>query len=154
MTATTPQDLAAQAHAFFEARERGEGERFTTTRYDSPEWLRDLVHEAHGEFLPDDWRYSTIHNALVFIAENPGADDDSAHEFADTAVDVYSADRLAWLASNLRRLAYVDEAVAEYGPREQIIDNIGIGQYGEAFEIYASIYASLDDRAALVSCES
>ncbi len=145
MTATTVQDLARIALEFFETRTRDSGETFETTRDDAPDWIVDMIRDAHGDFLPEDWRYSTIRAALDFIADNPDAED-YAGEFADEAVDVYSHARLRWLASNLTRASYVDDACEEFGDdrRGGILADIALGQYMEASEIYGSVWASLE----------
>ncbi len=142
--------LAAEAAAFFETRQRDDGAAFITTRGDSPVWLDDLVRDAHGDFLPDDWRYSAIRDALDFIAEREPDDDDDAQdlagEFADETVDTYTGARLAWLASNLRRIAYVDDAREKYGADGGIAEQIGMGQYAEAYDVYSSVVSSLATR--------
>ena len=136
--------LAAEAAAFFETRQRDDGAAFITTRGDSPVWLDDLVRDAHGDFLPDDWRYSAIRAALDFIADNPDAEDYGG-EFADEAVDTYSHARLQWLASNLNRASYVDDACEEFGAEGlTTVERIGLGQYAEASEVYGSVWASLE----------
>lgn len=151
MTATTISDLAREAYAALETRQRDDGETFTTTRDDAPAWVSDLVYAAHGDFLPEDWRYDCIHSALSHIAD-AGADDaddldDAAHEFADGHVDVYTAGRLQWLASNLNRPAYVDDAVEQMGASDlDTTERIGLGQYVESLEVFESVRQSLADR--------
>jgi hypothetical protein len=69
---------AAEAAAWLEPALRDENDpesSFIRLRDGAPEWVRDLVHAAHGEFLPDDWRYDKIQEALLFIAENEDAED-------------------------------------------------------------------------------
>ena len=43
---------------------------------DAPQWFTDLCHYAHGDMLPDDWRYEFIQDALNAL-EN---DDDDENE--------------------------------------------------------------------------
>lgn len=145
-------ELAGEAYDQFETAERADGESFVRLKEGAPDWLVTLVHEAHGDFLPDDWRYACIKSALGFIHDNePGELDDShellddSHEFADGEVDVYTSARLAWLSSNLNRASYCDEAVEEFGISDDggIIDRIGLGQYAEASEVYYSVVTSL-----------
>lgn len=143
--------LAAEAYAALETRTRDDGERFTTSKDDAPEWVKDLVYTAHGDFPPEDWRYDCIHSALSHIADS-GADDaddldDAAHEFADGHVDVYTGARLQWLASNLDRPGYVDDAVAQMGAADlDTTERIGLGQYAESLEVFESVRRSLADR--------
>jgi hypothetical protein len=152
MTAShiTTSSIAGEAYDWFTRQERGD-ETITVLKDGAPEWLTDLVYEAHGEFLPDDWRYQTIRNALGHIHDNSlDSEDemqDSAHEFADGNVDTYNHARAQWLASNLNRAGYVDEAVEEFGHHEYgIYGDIGLGQYRESEEIYQGVCESLQAR--------
>lgn len=150
----TISSLADEAYALFQSRERDNDESFTSLKDTAPEWLHDLVREAHGEFLPDDWRYDAIHSALGAIGDS-GAEtaddlDDAAHEFADGNVDTYNAARTAWLASHLSRGGYCDDAAQEFGfevtQERGIFDLIGLGQYREGEEIFQSVRESLEAR--------
>lgn len=140
-------EIATEAESYFESRKRGE-ETIIVTKDDAPDWVTDLCHDAHGDMMPDDWRYDAIHSAVSLIAES-GADDESDledrdHEFADGQVDIYTSDRLRWLASNLDRTAYVDEARSEFGGEDSdVTEQIGMGQYMEASEIWGSVVRSL-----------
>lgn len=145
------QDAARAAAGWFEGRTRDDGSRFVTLRDGAPEWIRDLVYEAHGDFLPEDWRYACIAAAVDAIAEDEDAD---AGEFADDQVDVYTSDRLRWLSSNLNRAAYCDEAAEELGhdmSREDgIVGLIGLGQYQEASEVFGLVLRGLETRVGEV----
>lgn len=146
MTLTIDQ-LAGEAYAAFEARQRDDDTSYVTLRDDAPGWLHDLVRAAHGDMLPDDWRYASIRAALGAINDaGEGADlDDLAHEWADGHVDVYTGARLAWLASDLNRAGYCDDAVDEglVSPDAGIVDRIGAGQYAESLEVYAAVLEGL-----------
>jgi hypothetical protein len=153
MTHTISQ-LAQEAYATFE-RDNSDTTLWKT-RDDAPEWVSELVHEAHGSFLPDDWRYDCIHSALSHIADS-GADDeadlaDEDHAFSDGHVDVYNARRAAWLASNLERGGYCDEAVEEglVSAEAGIYALIGAGQYMECQEVWGSVVRSLADHLETV----
>jgi hypothetical protein len=155
------QSLAAEAYACFEQARRAtgdtatgpreDGERYWRTKDGTPDWVRDLVHAAHGGMLPDDWRYATIAHALESLAR--GTDPDDSGEFADGYVDVYNHDRLTWLASYGYRQGYVDDACAQFGTLADasIMDRIGLGQYLEASEVFSSVVSSLEDRMDEVS---
>ena len=144
----TIQDLAREASEWFETRQRDNGDTFFTLKDGRPDWVQDLVHAAHGEdFLPDDYRYRWTYGALEFIADADGDPLDDVGEFADLAVDTYTSERFAWLASNLQRAGYVDEAVEELGrPDGGIVEMIGLGQYAEASEVYGLVCRALDER--------
>src|SRR5438067_880220 len=144
---STIQELARNAGSCFERGTRPDGESFTRVKDGSPEWVSELVREAHGDdFLPDDWRYEHVHSALEFIAEAEDAEDGRA-EFADSAVDVYTGGLFSWLSSNMRRQSYVDEATEEFGPADSVADSIARGQYLEASEVYGLVLGFLEQRA-------
>ncbi len=107
----------------------------------APQWAVDVVRKAHGDMMPDDWRYHVIRAACEYLSE----DRDDDHEFADGQVDVYTSDRTAWLASSLDRVAYVVDAAADYGARPDPIDAIAQGQYAEAEEILDLVRSALGD---------
>jgi len=144
--------LARSATAYFTTKEvERDGTKTTIVVYtdDAPEWLTDLTREAHnaGAMLPDDGRYMQIRSALDAIADESATLDDH-HEWADSEIDAYTGARIAWLAQG-NRYTYCDQAqeegVAE--PGASILDLIAAGQYMEACETFASVWASLDDAA-------
>jgi hypothetical protein len=117
----------------------------------APAWVRDMVRDAHCGMVPDDWRYATILEALNHIAECADTEDilDSSHDFADLACDVYSSDLLCWVASSLQRVAYVDNALEEFGHGDRtLLGLLQMGQYYEATEIYDEVLAALRECAA------
>lgn len=146
----TIHELAADAYRCFETATRDDGSHYVRTRDDAPEWVGDLVRAAHGDMLPDDWRYQAIRDALGAI-DDAGADadlDDLGHEFADGNVDTYTGERIAWLGSHASRAGYCDEAADEFGGEDLgIVERIGLGQYAELREVYASVLESLRERA-------
>lgn len=141
-------EIAVEASRWFETATRGDdGATFVRVKDGAPDWVTDLVHEAHGEMLPDDWRYQLAADAAEAIAD--GTDDPG--EFADGHVDVYTFDRFAWLSSHLARQGYVDTAAEEFGlPADgdfSVVDAIGRGQYVEAGEVFGLVLAFLERRA-------
>ncbi len=127
--------LARTAASSFEVATREDGTEYTRRKEDAPTWLQELVFEAHGDMLPDDWRYACIAAACEAIAD--GTDD--AHDFADPYVDVYTADLYEWLSSNLTRQGYCDDADREYGADTGIVERIQVGQYEEAREVFEAV---------------
>jgi hypothetical protein len=146
---TTLATLAREASDAFEQGTRPDGETFRRVRDGAPAWITDIIREAHAGMLPDDWKYDKAEDAFDAIAD-AGAEtredcDDLRHEFADGAVDVYTHDRLKWLASHLDRAGYVDQAASDglTAPDTEIVDRIGIGQYVEAEEIFEAVLTGL-----------
>lgn len=148
-TTATIQARAAEALGWFETRRRGcteDGEEYVTLRDERPEWVQELVRTAHGDILPDDWRYATIREALEMItdadADDRDALDDAAGDFADN-VDVYTSDLLAWVSSGGGRVGYCDEAIDEYGFAENLWQILSRGQYVERLEVFELVLTAL-----------
>jgi hypothetical protein len=112
--------------------------------------MTDVIHEAHGDMLPDDWKYEHVYHIASRIAdmENETADAirDNEHEICDSLVDVYNSNLLAWVGSNLTRAAFVDEAISEMGwPKDGgLFTALQWGQYEELRGIYSSLVNSLE----------
>jgi hypothetical protein len=142
----TIQDRAREAARWFETATRESGDEFLRLRDGRPEWVQDLVFAAHGagEFMPDDYRYRLTREALEWIADEESDPSDTASEFADQAVDVYTGARLQWLASNLLRPGYCDYAREEFGAEGDIVALIGMGQFMEASEVYHEVLSALE----------
>ena len=142
----TVQALAKYAVQWFETAHRGDDPEKPYTRLgkDAPKWISDMIHDAHSDMFPDDWKYDCIADALSAIAENDDPEDFSS-EFADNYVDIYNSERVAWLASHGLRAAYCSDAAAELGTESHdVIELIGLGQYFEASEVYGIVLQDLE----------
>jgi hypothetical protein len=104
----------------------------------APEWFTDLCRTAHGTMLPDDWRYEFIDDALSAIA-------DECEDMRDVDDSYpYTADRLAWLASNIERPGYCDEAAKEYGVKTgDVLELVTLGMSAEMREVYELVLSAL-----------
>lgn len=146
----TIQERARLLHAAMERRTRSNGEGFYSLADGAPEWMQDAVYAAHGDMLPDDWRYRIIRGAATALAG--GDDPDDPYLFADEFVPHQTADRLSWLSSHAYRASYVDDAVADLGHSDcGVIGDIGMGIYEEAAEVFGllvSALAELDEDSA------
>lgn len=148
MMAARLETLAREALGWFHYITRpGETAQIATLKDGHPEWVTDLVREAHegGDLLPDDWTYLHVWFALEHVADAYGPD--AAHDFADSCVDVYNHDRLAWLTNYPRAVDYVNEGREEFGTGRDLIDEIGTGQYLALTALYESVVRSLRERA-------
>lgn len=109
----------------------------------APEWASAVADAAHGDMMPDDWRYQMLDTALYAIAE--GNDPDEVEP------PVYTHDLLQWLASHLDRVGYVDEAMSEAGvigtPEQNITTFIAWGWLAEFREVYELTLAALEEVA-------
>lgn len=114
--------------------------------------MLELVREAHGEFFPEDWRYEEIQDACARIHDADDADESGY----DIEADVYTMDRLRWLASHLDRVDYCDDAMKEFGKEsfDSVVEIIGAGQIREREEIHQSVLQSLRNRLEEIGDES
>lgn len=123
---------------------RDTGETFYTITDNAPSWIQDVCREAHGDFMPDDTRYEFIVEALDAIIDNDGETDDIQLE-----ADTYTRDLIAWLATSLKRVSYVDEAVSEFGIEASgdnpLISMLSAGQVLEKQETLNLLVSALDD---------
>lgn len=142
-------------HAFTMGGRAGTGEAFVSLTDDAPDWVYDLVREAHGTMFPDDWRYSATRQACSHVSECEGDTDpdDLPHEIADALTDVYTMRLTAWMASHIDRVAYVDQAREEslVAADAPVFNLLQAAQYVELFEIASSVVASLVERLEEVS---
>lgn len=117
-----------------------------TLRDGAPEWMHDLVREAHGDMLPDDWRYEMIEAAAEALADADG-DEDEAREALEHNVPIYTVKLSRWLGSHGARAGYCDEAADEYGTVRGIMNLIQLGYLTEAREVFEAVLTSLRERA-------
>lgn len=151
----TIHDLACDFLANLKERVRSNGEDFLTLNDDAPAWMHEAVRDAHANFAPDDWRYEMIRRALFAIDEADEAGEDLSEQVGpvwdalDSAVDVYTGQLTAWLASNVQRVGYCDDAREEYGTDFNSLTGwIQAGQLAEMREVADSILESLRVQAA------
>ena len=147
MSKTTFQTVAAELAAAF----TNDNDRHVwTLKDDSPEWMRDALHDAHTDGrLPDDWIYENARSMVYSIAECSEADDVDTCEIADGCVDVYTGALTSWLASHLSNVAAVEEAISE-GLCESdadLVKRMSTGQYLLLDRACAALVAAIEAQA-------
>jgi len=105
---------------------------------------QDLMHHAHGDMLPDDFRYKMIHDSLIILADDEDDSYDLMEEL-DSHIPVYTHDLMRWLSSSNSRYSYVDDAIEELGKGDSIIDDIMRGYYQELSEVFYLVEQWIDD---------
>ncbi len=139
----TVQALATEADGFLVQAKRTNGDKFWKFKDEAPEWCTDMAHEAHGDMLPDDWKYEFVSDALSALSENE--DEDEARDSLE--IPVYYHEQHAWLASNLNRTGYVDEARSELGTSDQNTDaQIAAGMWMEQREVFDLVLSFLQNK--------
>lgn len=110
------QKLAQEAVRFFRINSREAVE----LSEDAPQWVFDLVREAHDGMLPDDWRFALILRVLEAMSEGN-----------DPEPDTYFSRLLDWLGSHLNRVGYCDSALEEVSPSY----TFSLIQWGQSYEM-------------------
>jgi hypothetical protein len=140
--------MADYALKFFEQAERSNGDKFYRTKDQTPEWITDLIREAHGERFPDDWIYKAVVEVLNELSDSDYETvedaDDVRSELVDGLVDVYTASLTAWLASDVRNVYYLGEAM-EPEPRDGF-QLLGMAQYHAYDEVFGAVLTALGNR--------
>ena len=108
----TVQELAKLARCAFTLETREDGSEYWTHNRCAPEWIGELCNTAHGDMLPDDYRYRFIVQALDALEE--AEDVDEAGQDWEYEYRYYRV--VEWLSSHPgRRLEYCDDAVRHHG---------------------------------------
>jgi len=148
----TIQELSKETATYFETRKRADGESFICCKDNRPDWITDMIHDAHGDMLPDDYRYRWIVSALDDFTDSDDDPDDMIGEYVDSTVDSYTADLTAWLASNVNRVYYLTQAMGEMDPSDGF-QALSCAQYSEISEVYYTVYHVLEGRVAGLELE-
>jgi hypothetical protein len=104
----TISEFAKELQGMFITDTRDNGEKFIKTIDNRPEWLSNLIMEAHGDMMPEDYKYQFISDAIDYIAEN--GDNEDLLDCPEIESDCYYSELTAWLHSNTTRIFYMDEA--------------------------------------------
>jgi len=140
----TVQELAQSYLKHFKRGTRDNGDSYISLDDDAPEQLTDLVREAHGRMMPDDYKYQFVQDALQAIADSSEGEEHRA--IAELEAEHRNSELLAWLGSNLSRSSYVDdEAVGQFGHSDGgIFGDIQRGMQCELEEVANSVLESLN----------
>lgn len=140
-------ECAREAREWFELAERpAAGGEYWRCKDGAPEWVRDMVYEAHGDMLPDDYRYGFVVAALDLLRESLVADE--ARDMIEA--DPYTGQLLQWVASNLSRTGYVDEAMDDMGVKG-FVPALAVGQWLERCEVFDVVHGALLKRADAIT---
>ncbi len=122
----------------------GNGVVKVITKDDSPSWVTEIIHDAHGNDMPRDDIYSVIKRVVEHLFNNDVDDiDDAKDSLSEVESDVYTRDLLEWLAGNLGNIDYLGQA-AEMG----ITDGFQLLSYGQLLfiqEIGCNLLDSIND---------
>ena len=143
---STIKQLAEQMSQAFEGRTRDNGAEFRALKDRSPEWMTTVCRKAHGDMMPDDWRYEFIENAVDKIAEadDDASDDDISELEYELEADIYTHDLTGWLHSRADRVSWLDQAMEESGGTfDSAFNLLSEGQLLEKREVFGLVLESL-----------
>lgn len=131
--------LCSELSSRFENKKRENGDVFIVL--EGPE---DRIREsaslalrlAHSEELPNDWRYEVCSLVCDAISEAQDGEELSEiiNEVAENATTVYNSQLFTWYGENSTRLSYAEEAREEFGPSDELLGDLHLGQYLAARE--------------------
>jgi hypothetical protein len=136
-------EVAQMVQRYMTYGERNNGDRFVKTKDNTPEWVTEIIREAHDECLPNDFHYDMIDTAIDIIADSQ--DEDDAESRMNEA-NLGSA--LHWLNGAPYAVHYCDEAMNEHGANVfQTLDGIiDAGQRKMFYEVFDAVKSGLADK--------
>lgn len=108
--------------------------------------FQEVCHKAHGNMLPDDWRYSMIEEAADTLSESE-SEDDYNERISQIEAPIMNAALLAYIASHGARFnGYADQALEEYGMKD-FMQACGMAWHLEFQEVAGLLYSALSEMA-------
>ena len=149
-------------------RHKSDGTKFTHLS-DADYWgpIRDdllqIIHAAHDDELPNEWRYSTVSHIVESLlgygqpGESPWdveAYREVSWEIAESGADSYTSQNIAWLAENVGRVAFRDpDVTTELLPADQACHIGFLALLRQQEEIEWMVQTVLDSIDSLVDNE-
>jgi len=134
---TTIQKLAEEALKYFVR--KSVPREYLTMGSDRPQWVFQMAMNAHNDMLPDDYKFEFIVEALTQISEHEDLDEIEMPE------EIYTSNLTKWLASNLRRPSYCDDALSEYGgDLDDTVKLLALGYQNEQREVLGLVRSFLE----------
>jgi hypothetical protein len=95
--------------------------------------LYDTVRELHSGMLPNDWIFMNAYHILNSLSDYENINDDTAHEVADSLVDIYNHDLIEWFKEHRH---WIDEAQEQGLLGSIFCDSIKQMQIGQYCQLY------------------
>lgn len=136
---STVQELAKELGRAFVHDKRNDGKEFVKLAENSPQWMTDVIREAHGETLPDDTIYEFIERCADAIADS----DDANDAILELEPDSYTHDLTAWLDARVDHVYYLTQALEELAPSDGF-KALAIAQQLQIQEVGQALIAALE----------
>jgi len=143
MTITrTVQDVAKEMLNNMEQKTRNDGKSFYCCKNEI-EWQQDIIREAHGDKLPDDYVYEFTNDALCVLSDcDEGQEDDAIYEIE---ADCYTSNLTEWLNSRCDRVYYLTEVLEEFQPVIDGFAALTMAQQKEKQEVAQAILSGIKE---------
>jgi len=136
----TIQELAQMYSAMFVKKTRENGSSFYCASDTADDNFINVIHAAHHDLLPDDYRYEFAKDAIDALSENEDIDD--ARQSA-TEPDVYTSGLTEWLNSRNDRVYYLTQALEEFGCKDGF-NALSTAQSIEKEEVFGAVVSALE----------
>jgi hypothetical protein len=130
---------------------RPDDTQFYCVADNAPEYVQDLAHHVHDDMMPDDYRYKFLTETIREIADYDEqtltdmlTGDYDIYDIIGEP-DVYNHSLLQWQASNLSRMEYADDCLAEYEP-QSLSQLLMSAQHKEMVEVFNLILSWLEQQ--------
>lgn len=120
--------LATEMQKVFVTSKRNDGAEYVHLKDGSPDWMTDVVHEVHGDKLPDDTVYALISRCVDAIADGG---DDPQESLDEIEPDHYTNDLTGWLHARNDHVYYLTEALEE----SEFNDGFALLSYAQSIQI-------------------
>lgn len=140
--------LCLELSSRFENKKRDNGDVFIVLEGpedQTRESASSALMAAHSEELPNDWRCEVCSLACDAMSEAEEGEElaEIISEVAENVTTVYNSQLLSWYAENSTRLGYAEEAREEFGPSDELLGDLHLGQYLAARETAQTFIYSL-----------
>ena len=135
-------ELASEALEYFATREGKNGAEEIYTE-SPPQWVRDMIYEAHCDLEPNNYTYKVILSALNNIVS--GMNDDNIYQYIHVEVDTDIEKLIIWLDSDTLRLRYLTQTMDEFKITGSI-QVLSMSQFLEIQDIFAAVLSFLDNK--------
>lgn len=134
--------LAAEMSEAFTTLDRN-GETIYVLRDGSPPWMTDVAHAAHGDMIPDDYRYEFVYDAVSALENSEDVDD--ARDSIEA--DVYTTGLTKWLHSRVDRTFYMSQAIEDgLTDGKDSSQHLMTAQWLEKMEVFDAVVVALEKR--------
>lgn len=139
----TVQELASALADAFVTDKRNDGKEFVHLKTNSPQWMTDAVHKAHGNTMPDDTIYEFCQRAAFAIADA----EEPEEAINEMEPDPYTHDLTAWLHARADHVYFLTEALEEGSGITDGFQLLARAQQIQIHEIARILLAALEELA-------